>query len=121
MGSDFFDFTPNDVTADLPSDKLERAMILRNGLVALCEGRTNMKDAVYRLLRREFMNDSAISGLVPQFVRAAQDTGAMWAFMKDHSPQWAPRRQFVRDQFAPLIDRLEGVPMPSGAMPLSRF
>jgi hypothetical protein len=110
MSSNFFDFTPNDPIADLPSDKLERAMTLRNGLVALCEGRTHMNDAVYRLLRREFMVDPSTSDALPQFVRAAQDTGAMWAFLKDHSPQWAPRRQFVRDQFVALIDGLERMP-----------
>jgi len=68
-----------------------------------------MNDAVYRLLRRELMADDDVAGLVPQFVRAAQDTGAMWAFLKDYNPQWAPRRQFVRDQFISLIDKLEGV------------
>lgn len=117
MSSDFFAL-PNDPIAELPSDKLDRAMALRNGLVALCEGRTNMNDAVYRLLRREFMSDPAVADLVPQFVRAAQDTGAMWAFMKDHSPQWAPRRQFVRDQFSALIDKLEGVATPAISTPV---
>lgn len=117
MSSDFFHLT-NDPIAELPSDRLDRAMALRNGLVALCEGRTNMNDAVYRLLRREFMNDPAVADLVPQFVRAAQDTGAMWAFMKDHSPQWAPRRQFVRDQFGALIDKLEGVVTPAIPVPV---
>jgi TIR domain len=117
MSSNFFAL-PNDPIAELPSDKLDRAMALRKGLVALCEGRTNMNDAVYRLLRREFMSDSEVADLVPQFVRAAQDTGAMWAFMKDHSPQWAPRRQFVRDQFSALIDKLEGVATSASSTPV---
>lgn len=93
-------------------------MTLRNGLVALCEGRANMNDAVYRLLRREFMVDPKVSDLVPQFVRAAQDTGAVWAFFKDLSPQWAPRRQFVRDRFTELIDRLERALDPSSTEPV---
>lgn len=87
-------------------------MVLRNGLVALCEGAKRMDDAVYRLLRRELMNDPDVAQLVPPFVRTAQDTGAMWAFLKDLAPQWEPRRRFVREQFAPLIERLErGVPL----------
>ena len=97
----------NDPIASLPPDKLERAITFKNGLVALCEGGGKMNDAVYRLLRIEFMNDPAVSALVPQFVRTAQDTGAMWAFLKDYLEKWEPRRQFVRQQFAPLIDRLE--------------
>lgn len=107
MTIDFPSYSPNDPIADLPRDPLERAMAFRNGLVALCEGRDNMKDTVYRLLRREFMNNPAVSNLVPQFVRTAQDAGAMWAYLKDYSGQWEPRRQFVRNEFAPLIDRLE--------------
>ena len=64
---DFFNTVGRDPIAELPADKLERAMVLRNGLVALCEGGGKMNDAVYRLLRRELMNDSAVSTLVPQF------------------------------------------------------
>ena len=93
------EFAPRDPIADLPSGKLDRAMALRNGLVALCEGGGKMNDGVYRLLRREFMGDPTASGFVPQFVRTAQDTGAMWAFLKDQSGQWEPRRQFVRGEF----------------------
>ena len=59
------------ITDSKQTDKLERAMALRNGLVALCEGGANMNDSVYRLLRREFMDDTAVSHLVPAFVRTA--------------------------------------------------
>jgi len=91
-------------------------MVLRNGLIALCEGGGKMNDRVYRLLRREFMSDPATSGVVPQFVRTAQDTGAMWAFLKDQAAQWEPRRQFVRDQFVGLIDFLESGGAPADAI-----
>lgn len=97
----------NNPLEDLPADKLERVMIFRNSLIALCEGKSNMNDAVYRLLRREFMNDAELLSLVPQFVRTAQDTDSVWAFLKDFAGQWEPRRQFVRTQFSPLIERLE--------------
>ncbi len=109
----FFDQTPGHTLADLPTDKLERAMTLRNGLVALCEGGANMNDVVYRLLRREFMDDPIVSHLVPAFVRTTQDKAAMWAFLKGHSGQWEPRRQYVREQFTQLIDRLEHSPAPA--------
>lgn len=112
----FFDQTSGHTLADLPTDKLERGMTLRNGLVALCEGGANMDDSVYRLLRREFMDDSAVSHLVPAFVRTTQDKAAMWAFLKGHSGQWEPRRQYVREQFMPLIDQLERSPAPADAI-----
>lgn len=91
-------------------------MTLRNGLVSLCEGGANMDDSVYRLLRREFMDDPTVSHLVPAFVRTTQDKAAMWAFLKGHSGQWEPRRKYVREQFMPLIDRLERSPAPADAI-----
>lgn len=96
-----------DPLSDLSTDRLDRLMAFRNGLVALCEGWAKMDETVYATLRREFMNDPVIAPLLPQFVRAAQDRGAMWAFMKDYDGQWEPRRQMVRKAFAPLVDALE--------------
>lgn len=116
MDWDFLSAPPNDPIAELPTEKLERAMVLRNGLISLCEGGGKMNDAVYRLLRREFMADPTISQLVPRFVRTTQDTGAMWAYLKDHAPQWEPRRKFVRDEFVPLIDHLERGPGPADTL-----
>jgi len=107
MNWDLGEFAPRDPVSELPEGKLDRAIAFKNGLVALCEGGGKMDAGVYRLLRREFMNDSAVSRLVPQFVRTAQDTGAMWAFLKDYREKWEQRRQFVRAEFAPLIDHLE--------------
>lgn len=75
-----------------------------------------MDDATYRLLRREFMDDPTVSHLVPPFVRTTQDKAAMWAFLKGLSGQWEPRRQFVREQFTQLIDRLERSPAPADAI-----
>lgn len=96
----------------LPKEKLERAITLKNGLLSLCEGGGRMNDLVYRTLRREFMADPDTARLVPQFVRTCQDTGAVWAHLKDQAAQWEPRRRFVREQFRPLIDKLEAPASP---------
>jgi len=69
-----------------------------------------MDERVYLRLRRDFMNDPNTASLLPKFVRAAQDRSAMWAFLKDFSGQWEPRRQLVRSEFAPMIDALERGP-----------
>lgn len=91
-------------------------MVLRNGLLSLCEGSRNMDDHLYQLLRRELMNDPALADYVPRFVKQAHDTGAMWAFFRDHADKWAPRRQLVRDEFALLIDFLERAPGPADTL-----
>ena len=111
MAANFSEIAPRDPISDLPTDRLERVMAFRNGLVALCEGWAKMDENIYAILRREFMNDPATATLLPEFVKTAQDRGAMWAFMKDFSGQWEPRRQMVRKEFAPLIDAVERVPV----------
>lgn len=110
MAWNFEDTEQHDAIADLPTERLERAMAFRNGLVALCEGWAKMDERVYSALRREFMSDPITAPLLPQFVRTAQDRSAMWAFMKDFNGQWEPRRQMVRQKFAPMIDALERGP-----------
>lgn len=115
MTWDFLDREPTDPVADLPTDKLERAMALRDGLVAHCAN-GGIHEKVYRVLRREFMNDPATSKLLPRFVRTNQDTGALWSFFKGYSPHWEPRRQMVRDEFVPLIDFLETGGAPADAV-----
>jgi hypothetical protein len=99
-----------DALSELPTDRLQRAMAFRNSLIALCEGWAKMDENVYSVLRREFMSDPITAALVPQFVKTAQDRGAMWSFMKDFDGQWEPRRRMVREEFAPMIDALERGP-----------
>lgn len=48
------------------------------------------------------MNDPALVEQVPQFVKQAHDTGAMWSFFRGFADKWAPRCQLVRDEFTPL-------------------
>lgn len=106
---------PSDPVEELPTDKLERAMALRDGLVAHCAD-GSIHERVYRLLRREFMTDPTTSKLLPRFVRTNQDTGALWSFFKGYNPHWEPRRQYVREQFVPLIDFLEAGGAPADAI-----
>lgn len=97
----------NNPVADLPDSQLDRALSFRTGVVAACEGRDQLDDGVYQTLRREFMQDALVRHLVPQFVRSAPDTASLWAFLKGQSGQWEPRRQFVRQEFARLVEHLE--------------
>jgi len=115
MSFDWIDRAPTDPVADLPTSKLERAMALRDGLVAHCAGGT-IGEQVYRTLRREFMNDPATSRLLPRFVRTNQDTAGVWSYFKGYSPHWEPRRQHVREEFVSLIEFLETGGAPADAI-----
>jgi hypothetical protein len=90
----------------LPIDALERAKMLESELVAACEGRWE-KHSSYVDLRRGFLHDPMLKGLLPDFVRTCRDLGHFWPYIKGISPKWAPRRQHVRDAFSPLFNHLE--------------
>jgi hypothetical protein len=99
---------------DVPIDRYERALTLRNLLVAACEGETNANDSDYRHLRREFMQDPETAALLPQFVRTCPNLHQFWGFIKDKEQRWEPRRQFVRSEFAPLINVIEDIDICEG-------
>lgn len=80
--------------------------MLENELVAACEGHWD-KFARYVDLRRLFLQDPALSPLLPDFVRTCRDLEHFWPFIKSISPKWAPRRQHVRDALSPLFNHLE--------------
>lgn len=91
----------------LPDTRLEQAKSLENLLVAACEG-DRSSGSFYEQLRSELMNDPILRPLLPQFVRTCRDLGHFWGYIKEVSPQWAPRRQHVRNAMTPLFDHLEG-------------
>lgn len=85
----------------------EKAKSLENCLVSACEGNRDHAIA-YKQLRFEFIENPTLRPLLPEFVRTCRDLDHFWGYIKDVSPQWAPRRHHVRDAFTPLFEHLEG-------------
>jgi hypothetical protein len=101
----------------LPSDPYERVITYQDALISYFTGGT-MGSAEYVAMRKELLNDPRYAGLAPKFLRRCRDTGALWSFAKGVNPHWEPRRQFVREQFEPLLEHLEsGKSAPSLRMP----
>lgn len=96
----------DDLLEDLPTDPLERAMALRNGLVSHSEG-GSIDSRLYVALRRELMSVPVTAALLPQFVRTCRTTSDFWAYIKELAPRWEPRRQHVRAEFEPLLTFLD--------------
>jgi hypothetical protein len=92
---------------DIPDTWLECAQMMEGILLAACEGKKD-NDRAYQRLRQQFMQDSVLKPLLPDFVRTRRDLGAFWPFIKEKFPSYAQRRQFVRDAFLPLYEHLEG-------------
>lgn len=99
--------------SELPDETIERASMLEGLLIARATG-NSAEDGVYTLLRREFMADPVLKGLLPSFVRTYRNLGAFWEFIKYEAGTYAERRQIIHHAFTPLIDHLEGTDMAPG-------
>lgn len=94
---------------DLPKLPIERAQALQNIMISRATGGGGNDDAyVYDLLRREFMADAATQSLLPSFVRTCRDLDQFWGHIKDIAPKYDPRKKYIYEAFAPLLDHLEG-------------
>ena len=92
--------------SDLPTGRFERALTLLNLMISSATGETGDGE-VYRLLRREFMDDVAVRDLLPTYVRTCRDLGAFWAIAKAMSPKYEGRRARLREDFEPILAFLE--------------
>jgi len=96
---------------------VERIIGFQEDLTAMFTGKGDLN--AYADIRRELLSTPEYADLVPTFIRRCRDGGSLWSFAKSVDPSWEPRRQFVREQFEPLLDHLETVgsaaraPMPS--------
>lgn len=86
--------------------KVER---LKTILVAHATGTPNnaRDDQEYKALRTELMADPAIKGKLPKFVHINRTLSEFWGFIKQKSPSYQGRRDYLRDEFDPLLTFLE--------------
>ena len=93
--------------SELPDEEIERAAMLEGVLMARATGNP-AEEGIYTLLRREFMADPLLKGLLPSFVRTNRSLGAFWEYIKQQAGTYAERRQIIGGAFLPLMDHLEG-------------
>lgn len=87
----------------------DAVMRLQTVLIQACEGNRDLtNDRDYKALRSPVIGRADWSDVVPTFVRAHRDLASFWAYIKQFSGQWAPRRDHVWESFKPLFDRVEG-------------
>lgn len=98
--------TSVDPIANLPLDRSERALSLRNGLISQATG-SSIESNVYRLLRSEILSDPATAKLAPKFLRTCNDASDFWEFIKIEFSTYRERREYLRTQFEALIAYLE--------------
>jgi hypothetical protein len=85
----------------------ELVLDFQGELIDYFTGGKNLEDSHYQSMRRELLEDPRYGNLAPPWLRRCRDLGALWSFAKSVDSSWEPRRQFLREQFEPLLDFLE--------------
>ena len=97
---------------------LRKVIALQDGLVAYATGKA-FKDPEYQNLRRELLAFGELKERLPKFVRQIRSLAQFWPFITKESDNYAGRREFIWDQFRPLIDQLEEQDLAPGVEPIT--
>lgn len=92
----------------LPDDPLERALALQQMLTSRATGGGSFDQATYTLLRDELMRGPTTRDLLPRFVRTCRLENELWSHFKDVAGTYHERRVYISNEFAPLLEHLEG-------------
>lgn len=101
-----------------PEELFERVLDFQGQLIGYFTGDSSLTNDAYLAMRRELLEDPQYGGLAPGWLRRNRDLSALWSFAKSVDGSWEPRRQFLREEFEPLLDFLErGGAAPAPKMP----
>src|SRR5262249_34113349 len=90
-----------------PHELLEKVERLKLILVQRATG--ELGDTTdYAKLRRELLGEATLKGKLPGFLKYCTTLGEFWAHIKEKFGRYQERRDFLRDEFLPVITMLEG-------------
>jgi Abortive infection C-terminus len=89
-----------------PKTDLERAEYLQDMLLTHATGGAGDNDQ-YKALRKHFLDNRSFAKLIPAFVRSNRDLFQFWQFIKHKFGSYAERREFIWQEFAPLLEYIE--------------
>jgi hypothetical protein len=86
---------------------LEKVTVLKHLLVARATGGGDDAFLEYQQLRQEVLRNDLIKGRVPSFLRTCRTLNEFWGFIKLKFARYEQRREFLRDEFDPVLTYLE--------------
>lgn len=87
-------------------DLFDRVLDYQNDLIGFFTGES-LDENRFRQIREDLLENPAYGDLAPKWIRRNRDLSALWSFAKSVDGSWEPRRQFLREEFEPLLDHLE--------------
>jgi hypothetical protein len=98
-----------------PDPLVAKVESLQNLLVAHATGGGSGAYGDYEELRQELLNNPLTGTGLPRFVHTCRDLSQFWQFIKYKYGHYAERREYIWDEFRPLLELLEaqarGVPV----------
>lgn len=85
---------------------LERAEMLKNILTSCAVGGSR-DSSEFGAIRFSFMRDPEIKKLLPRFITTCRNLQEVWDFVKPKFAHYHERREFIREEFDPLLAMLE--------------
>ncbi|WKN44237.1 abortive infection family protein [Tunicatimonas pelagia] len=86
---------------------LEKAHALQDGLISFATGDYSLEDASYKMMRLELIKAPNLSDKIPEFLRRCTSIDHFWQFIKGEHATYAARREYIWNEFSPLINFLE--------------
>jgi hypothetical protein len=87
--------------------RLDKVRQLRDIFIGRAIYGTNASDEDYSKLRLELLRDTALKDLLPQFVNDCDELSEFWDSIRVMFSKYEERREFIRNQFRPVIAFLE--------------
>jgi uncharacterized protein YfkK (UPF0435 family) len=86
---------------------LEKAEMLKNMVTSCATGGSRDDSSTYGSIRFQFLRDPKIGEKLPRFVKTCRNLTEFWDFIKPKFAHYHERREFVREEFDPLLAMLE--------------
>lgn len=93
---------------DYNETTIEEVESFQNLLVSIATG-GNGGGYEYGELRRSLVSNPNISDRLPRFVKTNRDAGQFWNFIKQKFSTYKDRREFLWEEFRPLLEWLENL------------
>lgn len=97
------------MTRDKARELSEIVDSIKNTLAATATGGSKMDGGEYAKFRELLIDEGTIRDRLPQFVRTCRSLGEFWSFIKPKFPSYQERRDYLRDEFEPVLSFLENV------------
>jgi hypothetical protein len=84
----------------------EKVQKLKAILVESATGGTHENAHEFSGLRQELIS-SSVRDMLPKFILSNRTLGEFWSYIQPKLPSYKERREFLKDEFAPLLNSLE--------------